>query len=117
MILAVEKGHLENVKLLLKDGRAAIDHQNNYGYTTLIEAVALRDGSEIYKQIVKVLLEGEADKTLKNNTERSVCIDYTSSIVYTYTSFILIVTKQQWLNPLLFFYFLVPVSIPFYRPS
>ncbi|OJG27501.1 ankyrin repeat-containing protein [Enterococcus caccae] len=81
LIPAAEKGHLENVKLLLKDGRVAIDHQNNYGYTALIEAVALRDGSEIYQQIVKVLLEGGADKTLKDNTGRTA-EDYARSLGY-----------------------------------
>ncbi|OJG92759.1 ankyrin repeat-containing protein [Enterococcus silesiacus] len=81
LIPAAEKGHLENVKLLLKDGRADIDHQNNYGYTALIEAVALRDGSEIYQQIVKVLLEGGADKTLKDNTGRTA-EDYAKSLGY-----------------------------------
>lgn len=82
LIPAAEKGHLDNVKLLLKDGRSDIDHQNNYGYTALIEAVALRDGSEIYQQIVKVLLEGGADKTLKDNTGRTA-EDYARSLGYT----------------------------------
>lgn len=41
LIPAAEKGHLANVKLLLTDGRVDIDHQNHYGYTALIEAVAL----------------------------------------------------------------------------
>ena len=82
LIPAAEKGHLENVKLLLKDGRADINHQNNYGYTALIEAVALKDGSEIYQQIVKVLLEGGADKTLKDNTGRTA-EDYARSLGYT----------------------------------
>lgn len=82
LIPAAEKGHLENVKLLLKDGRVAINHQNNYGYTALIEAVALRDGSEIYQQIVDVLLESGADKTLKDNTGRTA-EDYARSLGYT----------------------------------
>ncbi|MBO0474312.1 ankyrin repeat domain-containing protein [Enterococcus ureasiticus] len=81
LIPAAEKGHLENVKLLLKDGRVSIDHQNNYGYTALIEAVALKDGSSIYQQIVKVLLEGGADKTLKDNTGRTA-EDYARSLGY-----------------------------------
>lgn len=81
LIPAAEKGHLENVKLLLKDGRIDIDHQNNYGYTALIEAVALRDGSELYQQIVKVLLEGGADKTLKDHTGRTA-EDYARSLGY-----------------------------------
>ncbi|MBO0440857.1 ankyrin repeat domain-containing protein [Candidatus Enterococcus ikei] len=81
LIPAAEKGHLENVKLLLKDGRVNIDHQNNYGYTALIEAVALRDGSSIYQQIVKTLLAGGADKTLRDNTGRNA-EDYARSLGY-----------------------------------
>ncbi|MGX7264325.1 ankyrin repeat domain-containing protein [Enterococcus crotali] len=81
LIPASEKGHLANVELLLKDGRADIDHQNNYGYTALIEAVALRDGSEIYQKIVKALLEGGADKALKDNTGRTA-EDYARSLGY-----------------------------------
>lgn len=81
LIPAAEKGHLENVKLLLKDGRVDIDHQNNYGYTALIEAVALRDGSSIYQQIVNVLLDAGADKTLRDNTGRTA-EDYAQSLGY-----------------------------------
>lgn len=81
LIPAAEKGHLENVKLLLKDGRADINHQNNYGYTALIEAVALKDGSSIYQQIVKVLLEGGADKSLRDNTGRTA-EDYAKNLGY-----------------------------------
>jgi ankyrin repeat protein len=81
LIPAAEKGHLENVKLLLKDSRVDINHQNNYGYTALIEAVALRDGSLIYQQIVEVLLENGADKTLKDNTGRTA-EDYAKSLGY-----------------------------------
>ncbi|MEI5995072.1 ankyrin repeat domain-containing protein [Candidatus Enterococcus mansonii] len=82
LIPAAEKGHIENVKLLLADGRVKIDHQNNYGYTALIEAVALRDGSAVYQQIVKVLLEAGANKTLKDNTGRTA-EDYARSLGYT----------------------------------
>lgn len=81
LIPAAEKGHLENVKLLLKDGRADINHQNNFGYTALIEAIALKDGSSIYQQIVKVLLDGGADKTLIDNTGRSA-EDYARRLGY-----------------------------------
>ncbi|WP_438756901.1 ankyrin repeat domain-containing protein [Enterococcus sp. AZ126] len=81
LIPAAEKGHLDNVNILLKDGRSNVDHQNNYGYTALIEAVALTDGSSIYQQIVKALLEGGADKTLKDNTGRTA-EDYARSLGY-----------------------------------
>ncbi|MBP2097479.1 ankyrin repeat domain-containing protein [Enterococcus rivorum] len=81
LIPAAEKGHLENVKLLLRDGRVNLNHQNHSGYTALIEAVALRDGSEVYQEIVKVLLENGADKTLRDNTGRSA-VDYARQFGY-----------------------------------
>lgn len=82
LIPAAEKGHLDNVKLLLTDARVDIDHQNNYGYTALIEAVALRDGSEIYQQIVQELLNHGADKTLRDNQGKTA-VDYARELGYT----------------------------------
>ncbi len=38
LISVAEKGHRYNVRLLLEKGSVDIDHQNNYGYTALIEA-------------------------------------------------------------------------------
>ncbi|MHC5217248.1 ankyrin repeat domain-containing protein [Enterococcus sp. LJL128] len=82
LIPAAEKGHLENVKLLLADGRSAINHQNNYGYTALIEAVGLRDGSEVYQQIVAELLKYGADKNLRDNYGKTAA-DYAFALGYT----------------------------------
>lgn len=70
------------MKLLLTDARVDIDHQNNYGYTALIEAVALRDGSEIYQQIVQELLNHGADKTLRDNQGKTA-EDYARELGYT----------------------------------
>jgi ankyrin repeat protein len=81
LIPAAEKGHIENVKLLLADGRVNIDLQNNPGYTALIEAVALRDGSQVYQDIVKLLIDAGADKTLKDNTGRTAS-DYAKELGY-----------------------------------
>ena len=78
---AAEKGHLENVKLLLADERVNIDHQNNYGYTALIEAVALRDGSAIYQEIVQVLLDNGANKELRDNYGKTA-EDYARELGY-----------------------------------
>lgn len=75
LIPAAEKGHLDNVRLLLKDGRVDIDHQNNFGYTALIEAVALTDGSELYQQIMQELLSYKADQSLRDNSGRTA-LDY-----------------------------------------
>lgn len=81
LIPAAEKGHLANVKLLLTDGRVDIDHQNHYGYTALIEAVALRDGSKIYQDIVRELLAHGANKKLRDNQGKTA-EDYARELGY-----------------------------------
>ncbi|MFK4566648.1 ankyrin repeat domain-containing protein [Enterococcus sp. UD-01] len=81
LIPAAEKGHLANVKLLLQDGQVNINHQNNYGYTALIEAVALRDGSSVYQEIITELLNAGADKSLRDNTG-TTAEDYAKSLGY-----------------------------------
>ncbi|MBO1307380.1 ankyrin repeat domain-containing protein [Enterococcus sp. 669A] len=81
LIPAAEKGHLENVKILLADGRVDINHQNNYGYTALIEAVALRDGSQVYQDIVAELLKNGADPEIRDNYGKSAG-DYANQLGY-----------------------------------
>ena len=81
MIPAAEKGHLDNVKLLLADKRVAIDHQNKFGYTALIEAVGLRDGSQIYQEIVAELLRNGANSSLRDNSGRTA-LDYANQLGY-----------------------------------
>lgn len=75
LIPAAEKGHIDNVELLLKDDHIDINHQNNPGYTALIEAVALNDGSKLYQEISKLLLEHGADKTLRDQSGKTAA-DY-----------------------------------------
>ena len=82
LIPAAEKGHLDNVKLLLQDGRADIDHQNKFGYTALIEAVALTDGSVLYQQIVQELLAYNANRELRDNWGKTA-LDYAREMGYT----------------------------------
>lgn len=67
LIPAAEKGHLEAVKLLVNEGKEPINFQNNFGYTALIEAVALTNGSQTYQEIIQVLLDNGADKTIRDN--------------------------------------------------
>lgn len=81
IIPAAEKGHLDTVQLLLEDGTVDINHQNNYGYTALIEAVALTDGSKIYQDIVSELLKYGADKNLKDNYGKTAT-DYARELGY-----------------------------------
>ncbi|MCH7320387.1 ankyrin repeat domain-containing protein [Solibacillus sp. MA9] len=82
LIPAAEKGHLANVKLLLADGKMDIDHQNNFGYTALIEAVALTDGSKVYQQIVQELLAYNANKELRDDNGLTA-LDYAKDRGYT----------------------------------
>lgn len=81
LIPAAEKGHLENVKVLLKDGKVDIDHQNNSGYSALIEAVALTDGSKVYQDIVKELLSYQANTELRD-TSGKTALDYALELNY-----------------------------------
>lgn len=82
LIPAAEKGHLENVKQLLEDERADINHQNNFGYTALIEAVALTDGSPLYQDIVAELLKHDANTELRDNNDKTA-LDYAKEKGYT----------------------------------
>jgi len=75
LIPAAEKGHIDNVRLLLEDGRVDINHQNKFGYTALIEAVALTDNSKLYQDIVKLIVDAGADKTLVDE-DGNTAMDY-----------------------------------------
>ena len=75
LIPAAEKGHLNNVMVLLEDGKVDINHQNNFGYTALIEVVALTDGSEVYQQILQELVSYNANKELRDNSNKTA-LDY-----------------------------------------
>lgn len=81
IIPAAEKGHLDTVKLLLEDGKVDINHQNNFGYTALIEAVALTDGSKVYQDIVSELLKYGADTSLKDSSGKTAA-DYAKEMGY-----------------------------------
>ncbi|MBF0679444.1 MAG: ankyrin repeat domain-containing protein [Devosia sp.] len=63
LIPAAEKGHPEAVALLIEAG-VDIDHVNNLGWTALLEAVILTDGGPTAQQIVKLLLDAGADRTI-----------------------------------------------------
>lgn len=60
LIAAAHLGHDEVVRILLEAG-APVDHVNNLGWTALIEAVILGDGSARYAKTVKHLLAHGAD--------------------------------------------------------
>ena len=60
LIPACERGHVETVELLANTKGYPIDHINNLGWTALMEAVVLGDGSKPYQEIVQILKDAGA---------------------------------------------------------
>jgi uncharacterized protein len=63
LIPASERGHVAYVRRVVKTG-IAVDHVNDLGWTALLEAVILGDGSERYQDVVTTLLAAGADRNL-----------------------------------------------------
>lgn len=63
LIPACERGHVDYVREVLKTG-IDVNHVNDLGWTGLLEAVILGDGSGPYQEIVRLLLDGGADPGL-----------------------------------------------------
>lgn len=61
LIPACERGHLEVVKLLANTEGFPIDHVNRLGWTALMEAVVLGDGSSTYVEVVQALVDAGCD--------------------------------------------------------
>lgn len=67
LIPACERGHVETVKLLAHTKGFPIDHINRLGWTALLEAIILGDGSQKYVDIVQILLDANSDKNIADN--------------------------------------------------
>ena len=65
LIPASERGHLGTVKILLAAG-VDPNHVNNLHWTALHEAIVLGDGSQTYVDIVRTLIAGGADVTIRD---------------------------------------------------
>lgn len=72
LIPAAERGHVEMCRLLANTPNFPINHINRLGWTALMEAVILGDGSQKYVDIVKILLEAGADKNIHDGKGVSV---------------------------------------------
>lgn len=55
LIPACERGHVETVRLLAHTKGFPIDHVNRLGWTALMEAVVLGDGTKKYQEIIQIL--------------------------------------------------------------
>lgn len=64
LIPACERGHVETVRVLASTKNFPINHVNKLGWTALMEAVLLGDGSKKYQEIVQILLDNNADKNI-----------------------------------------------------
>ncbi|KPI43003.1 putative ankyrin repeat protein YahD [Cyphellophora attinorum] len=64
VIPASERGHVDYVRAVLEETDIDVNHVNNLHWTALLEAVILGDGGPKHQEIVKVLLEHGADRTI-----------------------------------------------------
>ncbi|MEV0247086.1 ankyrin repeat domain-containing protein [Nocardia sp. NPDC050712] len=71
LIPAAEKGHLDFVREVLRQTDIEIDHINDLGWTALLEAVYYGDGSTVYRDIARVLVDHGADVTIRDANGRT----------------------------------------------
>ncbi len=70
LIAAAHLGHITVVRELIEAG-APLDHINNIGWTALIEAVVLGDGGRAHRDIVRMLVDAGADKSIEDREGRT----------------------------------------------
>ena len=63
VIPASERGHVDYVRRVVTTG-IDVDHVNDLGWTALLEAVILGEGTGPWQRIVEILLEAGADPTI-----------------------------------------------------
>jgi ankyrin repeat protein len=63
VIPAAERGHVDYVRRVVETD-IDVNHVNDLGWTALLEAVILGDGSRRYQQIVRILLAAGADPAI-----------------------------------------------------
>lgn len=71
IIPAAERGHVALVRELLDATDIAVDHVNDLGWTALLEAVMLGDGGAAHVEIVRLLLQGGADRAIADPEGRT----------------------------------------------
>lgn len=77
IIPASERGHVEYVRLVAGSG-IDVNHVNDLGWTALLEAVILGDGSAPYVEIVQILLDAGADPGLADR-EGTTALEHAES--------------------------------------
>ncbi|MDM5187035.1 ankyrin repeat domain-containing protein [Bacillus sp. DX4.1] len=61
LIPAAERGHVEVVRELLTRTDIDVNYINDLGWTALLEAIVLGNGSENHKRVIQLLIENGAD--------------------------------------------------------
>lgn len=67
LIPACERGHVETVKVLVNTKGFPVDHVNRLGWTGLMEAIVLGDGTKKYQEVVQLLKDGGADLSIPDH--------------------------------------------------
>jgi hypothetical protein len=70
LIAAAHLGHVAVVRALI-EADAPLDHINNIGWTALMEAVVLGDGGRAHRDIVRMLVDAGADKSIGDREGRT----------------------------------------------
>lgn len=71
LIPACERGHVETVKVLVKTKGFPVNHVNRLGWTALMEAVILGNGTEKYQEIVQILKDSGADLSIPDHSGKT----------------------------------------------
>ena len=66
VIPASERGHVDYVRRVVSTG-IDVNHVNDLGWTAMLEAIVLGDGSAPYQEIVGILLDAGADPTIADS--------------------------------------------------
>lgn len=69
LIPASERGHLEVVKLLANTKGFPIDHVNRLGWTALMEAVILGDGSQKFVNVIQTLIDAGCNVSIPDHNK------------------------------------------------
>jgi len=67
LIPAAERGHVAMVQALLERTEIDVEHVNDLGWTALLEAVILGRGGPEHQEIVRLLIQAGADRSLADS--------------------------------------------------